>query len=73
MTGESLDIKVARIEERLERMAADFHEVRVDTRALRDAMMQARGGWRAVVILSTLSAAIGGLVVKLLPFLPLPR
>lgn len=71
--AEPLEIKVARIEERLERMAGDFAEVRADTRALRDAFMQAKGGWRMIVLLSAVSAAIGGAVVKILPFLPLPR
>lgn len=73
MTTESLEIKVARIEERLERMASDFGEVKADTRALRDAFMQAKGGWRTIVLLSAVSAAIGGAMVKVLPFLPLPK
>lgn len=71
--AEPLDVKVARIEERLERMASDFAEVRADTRALRDVLMQAKGGWRMIVLLSAMSAAVGGAVVKILPFLPLPR
>ncbi|MGH6933291.1 MAG: hypothetical protein ACREEE_12765 [Dongiaceae bacterium] len=73
MTAESVEVKVARIEERLERMEIDVGEVKADIRALRDAFMQAKGGWRTLVILSAMSAAIGGMVVKLLPFLPLPR
>jgi anti-sigma-K factor RskA len=73
MMAEPLDVKVARIEERLERMASDFAEVRADTRALRDVLMQAKGGWRMIVLLSAMSAAVGGAVVKILPFLPLPR
>lgn len=56
---------------RLDRLEDDLSEIKTDIRAIRDVMMQAKGGWRALVIVGGVSGTVGALIGKLLPFLPL--
>jgi hypothetical protein len=46
-----------------------LEEVRADVKEMRLAIENARGGWKTLLLLGTMSAAIGAFVVKLLPFL----
>lgn len=52
----------------------DVEEIRDDVREMRDILLKAQGGWRTLVILGTVSAAIGAAMTKalawVLPLLP---
>lgn len=45
-----------------------------DLRTIRDTLLQARGGWKTLMLVAGLSATIGGLLAKIVPLLSfLPR
>lgn len=52
----------------------DVEEIRDDVREMRDILLKAQGGWRTLVVLGTISAALGAIATKLfgwlLPLLP---
>ena len=39
-------------------------DIRRDTREVRDAVLNAKGGWRTLAVLGGVSAAIGGVIAK---------
>jgi uncharacterized coiled-coil protein SlyX len=53
---------------RLTRLEADTRAQSVILNELRDMMIAARGSWKTVMGIAGFAAALGGLVVKLLPF-----
>ena len=58
------------------RMAAvevELHELRLDVREIRDTVVGFRGGWKAVSLLIGISATVGALAGKLLPYLGMAR
>lgn len=54
---------------RLTRLEQDTKEQSVMLVEMRDMMVSARGSWKTILAISGVAAAIGGLVVKFLPFL----
>ena len=58
------------------RMAAvevELHELRQDVREIRDTVVGFRGGWKAVSLLIGISATVGALAGKVLPYLGMGR
>lgn len=47
----------------------DMGEIKDDVKAIRTVIDQTKGGWKVMAMVSGLSAAFGGLVVKLAPLL----
>jgi chromosome condensin MukBEF ATPase and DNA-binding subunit MukB len=59
---------------KLEALEKDVADMKSDLREIRDALNQAKGGWRILMMVSGASGAIGAGIVKFLPFLAsLPR
>lgn len=63
-------------ERELGEMTAKIHHLETtvngmskDLREIRDTLLQAKGGWKTVMMVAGVSATIGGLMVKVLPFL----
>lgn len=56
---EALERRAEAADERAERMAGQVS-------AMHDVLMQAKGGWRAMVMVGSVSAAVGALAAKLL-------
>ena len=54
---------------RLTRLEDDTKAQSVILAEMRDMMISARGSWKTILAISGVAAAIGGLVVKFLPFL----
>lgn len=54
-----LETKVVAIEKAMESMAADLH-------AIREAVTEAKGGWKTIVALGTIASAFGGFVTWML-------
>jgi hypothetical protein len=50
-----------------------MHEMRADVREIRDAVTGFRGGWKALTLLAGLSASVGALAAKVLPFLGMAK
>lgn len=47
----------------------DVEEIRKDVREMRDILLKAQGGWKTMVVLGTISAAIGAMVGKVIAWL----
>ena len=54
---------------RLTRLEQDTKEQNVMLVEMRDMMVSARGSWKTVMAIAGFAAAVGGLIVKFLPFL----
>jgi hypothetical protein len=54
---------------RLDRLEDDLNEIKKDIRAIRDVMMQARGGWKTVILVGGVAGSVGAAIGKFLPFL----
>lgn len=74
--------EIGKMEARLDSLDRELGEVKdtiggvqKDVRAIRDVVLQAKGSWRTLVIISGVSAAMGAFVTKiaaLFHFLPRP-
>jgi hypothetical protein len=69
MSDQSLDRQLGDMQARLVTVERLLELNTRDTREVRDMMLQARGGWRTLAAVAGVSAAIGGLVIKLLGWL----
>jgi hypothetical protein len=70
----SLDRDVGALEARLEALEADLRDLKRDVREIRDAIMTVRGGWKLLSLMLAISAALGALLSKLVPWAAsLPR
>lgn len=61
--------RIARLEAQMADVRDDISEIKGDTKAIRTVIDQTKGGWKVMVMVSGLSATVGGLVVKFAPFL----
>lgn len=61
---ESLDVKVARLEENQADMHRDIHEIKADVREIK-ATLAGRPSWAVVTLLTLLSSLVVGLAVAL--------
>lgn len=52
---------------RVSALEEDIRELTTDVRAVRDTLMQAKGGWRLMMIVAGLSGTVGALITKLAP------
>lgn len=75
---EDLSARVAVHGSRLERLEDDLDNIRDDLRAInkslqdiRDVLMQAKGGWKTLVMVGGIGGAVGAFLAKVLPFIPL--
>lgn len=69
MTQE-LEVSVARMEVQVERLEKDVNEVKGDVKAIRATIDSASGGWRMLLVIGGISAAIGGFITKVLSTWP---
>lgn len=74
MTEQGLTERVAVVETQMRQVALDLAEIKsdlragnADIRAMRDAMMQVRGGWKTAIAIGGAGGAIGALLAKVLP------
>lgn len=65
-----LDVRTAVLETKMESLKSDVSEIKTDVAAIRDTLSQARGGWKTLVMVAGAAGAVGALLGKLVPFLP---
>lgn len=65
-----LEVSVARMEVQVERLETDVKEVKGDVKAIRATIDAASGGWRMLVVVGTISAAIGAFFSKIIAMFP---
>lgn len=59
--------RIARLEVQMADVREDIGEIKDDVKAMRRTMDEARGGWKALAVVSGLSATVGGVIVKIAP------
>ena len=69
----TIERDVGALEARMETVEQEIHAMRNDVREIRDALVTARGGWKALTLVVGISASIGAALAKLVPILTLPR
>jgi hypothetical protein len=53
---------IARLEERLAHVMHDQEQMAADLRNIRDTLANAKGGWRVLVAIATISSAVTGAI-----------
>ncbi len=64
----TLDRDVGVLQARMESVETELQGMRSDVREIRDALVTARGSWKAMSLVVGLSISLGAAVGKLLPF-----
>jgi hypothetical protein len=49
----------------------DMTEIKTDLKVIRATLSEARGGWKTVVIIGGVAGAVGAILAKIFPFLPI--
>ena len=68
----TLEREVGALQARMETVEAELQGIRSDVREIRDALVTARGSWKAISLVVGLSISLGAAVGKLFPFLLTP-
>ncbi len=71
--AEGLEVSVAKLEVQVERLEKDVTEMKGDIKEVLKTLDKASGGWRVFMLVGGVSAAIGGLIAKMLPIWPFGR
>jgi hypothetical protein len=70
MSDDTSKADIAVLQSEMRDVKEDLHDIRKDVREMLVFMQQARGSWKTVMGIAGASAAVGALVAKLLPFIP---
>lgn len=68
----SLEREVGALQARMETVEMELQGIRSDVREIRDALVTARGSWKALSLVVGLSVSLGAAAAKLFPFLLAP-
>lgn len=71
--SEKLEVSVAKMEVQVERLESDVSEMKGDIKAIRATLDKASGGWKMLLVVGGLSAAIGSGITKVLSLWPIGR
>ncbi len=71
--NERIEISVARMEVQVERLEKDMAEMKDDVKAIRATLDRASGGWKMLLVVGTISAAIGSFATKVMTLWPFGR
>jgi len=70
----STERELGALDARMDTVENDLAEMKSDLREIRDTVISVKGGWRTIVIMCSVSAAVGALAAKLAPLIgALPR
>lgn len=70
---DKVEVSVARMEVQVERLEKDMAEMKDDVKAIRATLDRASGGWKMLLVVGGLSAAIGSFITKALTLWPFGR
>lgn len=65
----SVDRDLGNHDARLSAIEKDLQSMQLDLREIRDTLKEAKGGWRALMLVGGLAGGIGASLTKLLPWL----
>ena len=71
MTDDKVKTDIAVLQSEMRDVKEDLHDIKKDVREMLIFMQQARGSWKTVMGIAGASAAIGALVAKIIPLIPL--
>lgn len=60
-----LEREIGGLQARMETVEQELHAIRSDVREIRDALVRARGGWMALLLLFSAAASLGAWLAKL--------
>lgn len=61
--------RIAVLEVEVEAMKRDINDMKGDLRIIRDTLLQAKGGWKTLMLVAGLASTVGALLTKFLPFM----
>lgn len=64
--------RLSRLEVEMQHFRETLGDIRRDTREVRDIMLNAKGGWKTLVVVGSIAGGIGAIVGKLSAFLHFP-
>jgi phage shock protein A len=67
---DKVEVSVARMEVQVERLEKDVTEMKGDIKSIIATLDKASGGWKMLMIVGGMSAAIGGFMMKVLSSWP---
>lgn len=70
---DKVEVSVAKMEVQVERLEKDMSEMKDDIKAIRATLDKASGGWKMLMIVGGLSAAIGSFMTKVVTLWPFGR
>lgn len=65
----SYEREMGELSARVGAMETDLKDMKIDVRTIRDEIVGAKGGWRAVVLIAGISGTLTAAAMKFLPFL----
>jgi hypothetical protein len=68
-----MEVSVGKMQVQVQRLEEDVSEMKGDIKAIRATLDKASGGWKMLMVIGGLSAAIGSFVTKVLTTWPLTR
>lgn len=71
MSSLNYERELGGVQEKLKKLEQEMAEMHEDVREIRDVVVSVKGGWKTIAVIASLSAAIGGLIAKLIPWLML--
>lgn len=66
MSSPEIDIAILKTE--VEYLKGHLHEIRQDTKDIKETLSQAKGGWKTLMLVAGISSSVGALAAKFLPF-----
>lgn len=73
MIMDTVEVSVARMEVQVERLERDVTEMKGDIKTILTTLDKASGGWKMLMIVGGLSAAIGSFITKAMTLWPFGR
>ncbi len=69
----TMEREVGALQARMETVELELQGIRSDVREIRDALVTARGSWKAISLVVGLSISLGAALGKIFPFLITPN
>lgn len=74
MTTVGYERELGGVQARLEALEEGQATIQRDVREIRDVVVRVQGGWKTLAVIASVSAAVGGLIAKFIPWImSLPR
>lgn len=68
MTTSSIERELGKLNAKVERLEREVGGIQGDLRAIRDAVVSARGGWKVLLALVSAAGVLGAAISRMLPF-----